>query len=270
MKRLSSMTLFVIVMTLTNATQQNVLADGNVLANLEQGPFGLSASLVIQGDTMDNHIRVTLDAAAHVVIEGIDGTTVNGLSSVELTSGEVPIESVSIDLGNGNDTLEYLSMGNSVLSTQIITGLGSDSVSVGVFWGESDINIETGQGDDSVSLYLGWNGISYGGSFQISTGFGRDSVTIEANNSHGKPYQFGPAPNYIDTDQGDDTVTFKGSYESLSYTNVQLGPGDDLLIGDPDIFSSDVIAWGDKGHDTALNALYFPGWALNSFETIEN
>ena len=269
MKHFNFSIMFAAMAIVISAAPQTLFADGDVLAYLEPDEFGFDAHLVIVGDVKDNTICVTVDDTYHAVIDAIDDTTVNGLSTVELSS-DLPIVSVSIDLGNGDDSLEYLCESDLVYSATIVLGNGHDSVAVdqqGTMW---EIRVDTGVGDDSVALHMGaWSFANWNGVFQISTGVGQDVVIIESADTN--PY--GRYGSRVDTAEGNDTVMFTGLV-AKEFTEVVLGAGDDLLVGDPDIMPDYEYfrADGGLGHDTVLTSSYFSPFSprrLLSFETID-
>ena len=173
MKRLFLSTMYCLSFFLICAAPQSLFADGNVLAYFETDDFGFQTALVIEGDNEDNHIRVTLDDASHVVIEGLNGTTINGLSSDELTytSSINGIPIAKIDLGNGDDTLEHLFTSDSFHYTDIVTGNGNDSVSISEFARTGLIDVDTGIGNDEVSLYFA-SDVFFSAGYEVATGPG--------------------------------------------------------------------------------------------------
>lgn len=98
---------------------------GNVAATFQNGVWYLL------GDAADNQISVTKDASGYVTVTGLNGTTVNGQSSVFLgrlntSSGSgwaPPRNGLYVDLGAGTD---YLETHNVTAPSQNVEQFGGD------------------------------------------------------------------------------------------------------------------------------------------------
>lgn len=228
------------------ATQSGqCLAEGNVLAYLGPDRFGRNLVLTILGDHDDNEICIIEDRPGHVRIAGLNGTTVNGQATDEL-SADTTFLGALVDLGNGDDAVEYVFTGGQYgHSLDILTGNGNDQVGV------------------TVSGRVGF--------CRIDTGMGDDTIFFEADNSNGGLPQIPGA--VIATRQGNDDVYF-GGYVHILTTGIEvyLGKGDDILVGDSESnveFPRDVVAYGGEGYDAVLNAAYFRfPYAPDEFETV--
>jgi len=261
MKRVTLLFVLALTPALINAGPAHA---GDVVAYLS-GLF--NESLIIVGDNLGNEIRITQDTGYHVRIEGVNGTTVNGLPSVDLSNTAEPIDYVSIDLRNGDDVVEYVFTGGYLYHrTDFTTGNGDDQVTVRIIGTSLDyLTIDTGTGNDTVTVQVAESAI-YG--FYVNTGAGDDAVLIEAGNSDGG-YAYLGYHGEIETEEGNDLVQFEGYFNfSFGSLFMLLGKGDDILVGDPNynLFFS-VACLGGSGDDTVLNASYF-GYHLGEFETI--
>jgi hypothetical protein len=262
MKRVTLLFALTLTPALINAGPAHA---GDVVAYL--GGF-FNSSLIIVGDNLGNEIRITQDTPSHVRIEGVNGTTVNGLPSVDLSNTAEWIDYASIDLGTGDDVVEYVFTGEFVSTgTDFTTGNGDDQVTVrliGVRLVASSLWIDTGTGSDTVTVQLAESSID--GSLNVNTGDGDDAVFIEADNSW---IEGGVPAVIIETEEGNDLVQFEGYVATFYYyISILLGKGDDILVGDPNynVFPY-VYCRAGSGDDTVLNASYF-GRTLYKFETI--
>lgn len=244
-------------------------AEGNVLAYLGPDAFGQNTVLTIEGDHLGNEIRVVEDAIDHVRIEGLNGTTVNGLAADEVFASLDIFPGAFVDLGNGDDSVEYVFTGgqfNHLL--QITTGNGDDEATIVASGFVGSLRIDTGTGNDVATVQFAGDALVPW--LFLDTGVGDDAVFIEADNS-GFPILFNLG--VIETGQGNDVAAFDGWVAALSGSLIVfLDEGDDTLLGDPDSevpVPGRVEALGGSGHDTVLNAAYFRSpFALHQFETI--
>lgn len=247
---------------------------GDVLAYLGPDVSGDNTVLTIVGDNLGDAIRITEDAPNHAWIEGLNGTTVNGNTVDELFNSLHVFTGASINLGNGDDSVEYVFTGKQFNHyAELFTGNGDDRVTILARGLVGYLRIDTGTGNDTATMRLTAEALmDY---VQLDTGLGKDAVSYMADNGDGG------APillrdTRIDTGQGDDEMHFHGYIDPLGGTvHVQMAEGDDLLVGDADgqvELSCDVIALGDGGTDTVINALYFDIpydlWAYLEFEVI--
>lgn len=243
---------------------------GDVAAFLGPNPFGENTVLTIVGDNQANQIRVIEDGPNHAIIEGLNGTTVNGKAVDEVFSTYPVFQAAEVRLGNGDDTLIYEFTGQQFRHfNRIETGNGDDTVTILAKGVVGVLNVDTGQGADRLTLEMATDTFFIDG-FTLLTGGGDDWIAIRGVDE-------GPLPtifrfSLIDTAQGNDTVQFEGLFGApFGRIAVTLEEGNDTLIGDPEHtlpgFGVQVV--GGTGVDTALNASYFGPFALQLFETIE-
>ena len=251
------------------------LMAGNVTAYLALDNWGSESVLVVEGDSQSNAIRVVEDTPGQARIEGLDGTTVNGMAADEVFSSLETFSLAIVDLGNGHDTLTY-ELGGEFAglpfhATNIYTGTGTDTVTVLAKEMTGYTAIDTGPGNDNVTFDMAAGSLI--GTLHLKTGTGDDSVFVRANTEGPPPTLFGSFAR-IETNQGNDTVRFEGVIAVYPIRlSVDLGSGDDTLIGDPQSDPSwplRVSANGGKGEDAVLNSSYFDSlYSLYGFEWID-
>ena len=245
---------------------------GNVTAQLvDLDPRSIDV-LVVEGDSQANQIRIVEDTAGHARIEGLAGTTVNGMAADEFFSSIDTFRGVQVRLGNGDDNLTYEFAGDRIFhNTEIDMGTGDDAVTV-LARTMTFLQIDTGQGNDNVTLDIDLTPGSFFlfANYRVNTGVGDDTVLVRAN-----AFDLGPFHNFdalIDTAQGNDVVQFQGVL-SGSWV-VDLGEGDDTLIGDAENSLSyplvNIHVVGGHGHDTVLNSSYFIHALYQSFYGFES
>jgi hypothetical protein len=138
--------------------------------------------------------------------------------------------SVTVNTGSGDDTIDWKVPGATVLGNMTIrTGDGADTVNLDTFTVSGPLAIDLGSLDDSLSI----DDSTFFGAVQINAGAGSDQVRIEQ----------------VDTGAA---TTFKG------LVAVRLSGGDDLLmigreadLNDRGIFSQRVTIDGGLGLDIA-------------------
>lgn len=249
------------------------LMAGDVTASIESVVRGRVEVdvLVLVGDSAGNQVRVTDQGELGVLVQGLNGTTINGEAIdhvFEKGLGEV-------DLNNGDDWFEFLVQDDvqALGIVNISTGNGNDHVLVeaGVQFGT--LNVDTGGGNDSVSLDYSQSVIFSG--FNIVTGNGDDAVALQFGESTYFPF-LGASSSHIDTGLGNDAVQFGGVWNDQGNTIiVNLGAGNDMLIGDANAMlgnSSKLSVQGGAGNDLVLNFSYFASanQRLSGFEEIES
>lgn len=214
------------VPTLTDLDARIVPA-GNILADLSGGDLSL------QGDNLGNEVRVSQAANGNVVVRGLNGTTVNGLSQVVFAGAA--LNKVEANLEGGNDVLT----------------LGSLAVA-------GDVFVQAGDGDDRVVL----NGTISGSVIDISGGLGADTVRVVNVNVLGDLF--------VNTEDGAGTVVFqnatvdgnvsavgKDANDSVTATNLTVtgdlfvdgGKGDDRIAISTSTIGFGLTLIGDEGVD---------------------
>jgi hypothetical protein len=165
--------------------EQKQMLAGDVVVSMVHG------ALQIQGDATANHVAISSGAEGSLVIQGLDGTTVQMAGStapapdtglvVQNVKGDV-----RVSLGDGDDVVD---LHDAMLrhDLTINTGAGADAVNVGVASGAA----ATAE-DDAAN-------VNVRGSVLIRTSSENDTVNLASANIRGV---LG-----IATDGGDDTVT---------------------------------------------------------------
>jgi hypothetical protein len=126
----------------TEGLEDRVALAGDVSAALE------GSLLVVRGDDQANELAVTQNSAGDVIVQGLNGTTVNGLASLTLPNPQ--LNSADVRMEGGDDQLT-------------VTELGTTT----------DLNIDLGTGDDSASVVA-----NVGGNLTIKGEAGNDSVLV--------------------------------------------------------------------------------------------
>jgi hypothetical protein len=251
------------------------LMAGNVTAYLAPDDWGSESVLVVEGDSQSNAIRIVEDTPGQARIEGLDGTTVNGMAADEVFSALETFSLAIVDLGNGHDSLTYECggefAGSPFHATKIYTGTGADTVTVFAKEMTGFTAIDTGPGNDTVTFDMAAGSLI--GTLHLKTGKGDDSVLVRAD-PEGEPPVFCGTFATIETEHGNDTVRFEGAIGVVPIRlSVLLGAGDDTLIGDSGSDPSwplRVNANGGDGEDSVLNSSYFDSlYSLYGFESID-
>ena len=148
----------------TEALEDRVLLS-NVTVNFQNG------DLKITGDSADNTLRVT-QRGASISVEGLQGTTVNGVQNMVILTRHVPDDVVVSFAAGGNNTLvmQDMDVGDDV---QIKGGRGSDHIAF-LHGQVGDLLINTGRGRDGVVA----GDMEVLNDVQIKTGSGNDFVVL--------------------------------------------------------------------------------------------
>jgi hypothetical protein len=171
------------------------LMAGNVTVSVEtvvRGHFEIEV-LAIVGDNASNQVRVTDQGVEGVLVQGLNGTTINGAAAdqvFETGLGEV-------NLGDGNDSFEYVESDTGTTGiVNIDTGNGNDHVLIKAGgYKAGTFRIDTGRGDDSVSIDYS-RSASVGG-FTIQTGNGNDAVDLRFGELDSLPYLYSGSPSSL-------------------------------------------------------------------------
>ncbi len=159
-----------------------------------------------------------------VTIESLGQTTINGLTQASFDS----VNEIQIETGRGADTV-------------VLAGPTSTTISV-----------DTGRGDDYVEIERGPEGRSPK-PLTINAGRGADHILIRQLSDQATVMS-------IETGQGNDRVTFTDSEIMREPGLIDMGPGDDVLVGSDDRTNVDIsrgLILGGDGVDTVINPLYF-------------
>jgi len=192
------------------------LLAGNVAVTFD--PVANQVSVV--GDNRGNQVQLTFDVfTATLTLDGLDGTTVNGVASVAVDS-QVPLE---IDMAKGDDVVRLQTVGpGSVTLLQplsIETAKGADSILFDNLTYEH-VSISTGEGTDDVVM----TNVFFMKSLAIDTGNGGDAVTFTDT-------AFGVTAQHvtIDGQNGPDAIT--------GVENLDLLPLGTLVIEDVEVIA---------------------------------
>lgn len=213
------------------------------------------------GDNEANSIRIKKIASRQFLVQGENGTTLNGEAVDLIIDGSLG----EISLGGGDDSFSY-DYGFPTLTEQAIrldTGNGDDQVYLRVGGGAF---IDTGNGDDTLQLDID-DAQAFFSAFRLNTGRGNDRVRVAVANSIETSTNIRSF--FLDTGAGDDVVQFRGWLGS-GFKFVALGAGDDVLIGDADavIPYGKLAVSGGSGNDTVISAAYFG--LLSDFENFDD
>jgi len=137
------------------------------------GNVSASAGEVLQlrGDNAANQVRITQDSAGRILIEGLNGTRINGRAAVRFNGAG--LEKVDIKLFGGNDRLVINGLRASV-DQNIEMDTGDDSVVLKNVRAGVNISVKTDDGFDRVTAAR----VRTGGDFYVETGQGRSAVAI--------------------------------------------------------------------------------------------
>jgi len=201
--------------------ENRITMAGDVAASLS------GETLSLRGDEAANSVRIIQEMGNSILIEGLDGTRINGASQVRYNGAG--LEKTDLRLFGGNDRLEIRALRASV-DHNLELGAGDDTVilqdavagvkltvktddgfdrvtATGVRTGE-DFSIETEQGMASVAV----NASSVGGSLTILAKDSADSIQVTST-TVGKDLK-------IDSGKGDDTVALQNVTVGLTSTTI--------------------------------------------------
>lgn len=213
--------------------EDRILLSGNVVAEVADG------SLRLAGDDLDNLVEVAM-VDGDVVVQGIDGTTVNGNGSFVAFQGTNTIpEDLISRLGKGDDTL--------IVSTGVVIGddlivsdptgvttLGLDGVVVG-----DDVYLRSGNQADEVSIASS----QVGDDFWFMTRDGGDLISVYESHLYGSLLG-------LTADGDDDLVLQKSEIEHS--LRAMTGKGDDDVVIQQTNVDSFLSVWTWRGDDFVL------------------
>lgn len=245
---------------------------------------GVTAEIVdsvlqVTGDNSANHIRVSATR-----IEGLDGTTVNGLDVFDFAF----VSEIRISLGGGADTViadsinpiyyptlnidtgsgrDYVHLNGYFSRNHVIdTGGGNDHVVIEAILLNSDLDIKTGSGDDRVEVIVSDSTTSEVAETRIGSvklGGGDDVFqwTLTPSGAYGEPR------GVIDGGKGNDRISGDSPFEELDFEGIigsANGANESLFVGgevttavefDPTIGNILVIKGKDAfDHDLQLSS----------------
>jgi hypothetical protein len=182
------------------------LLAGNVIATATD-PSAQEGTITLIGDNKSNQVEIQPTASGYLVT-GLNGTTVNGVTSVTLHAAG--LRNLVANMGNGDDDLQ---------------------LQQNTFGGSSEFNsasIDMGNGNDTVEMtgaYFANFGSAAHGDLNINTGNGDDVVTITGSTVEGNLK--------VDLGNGDDTLAFVGSITVFGTSTLIGGHGENTLLGTP-------------------------------------
>ena len=198
------------------------------------------ANLVLRGDADDNSIRIVAgETPGSFVVEGVDGTTINGEASVSFDKVK---RNIKINLKKGADTLEVEEVdlkGN----LQINTGNGDDTVGILASDIGGKLSIRMGNGEaKSVSI----EDTEVGKNLSIKDKGGAQTAELNNVNVGGKAQlKFGG---------GDDILGLFGSTFRKGGVFL-MGGGDDQAWVEDNTFSKRSLLHGGRGEDAVTEDL---------------
>ena len=181
--------------------EQRRLLSGNVTVSFDAG----TNTVNIVGDNKANEIVLSGSLGGGTyTIAGVNGTTVNGKSSVTRPVVGANGSNFNVSLGNGDDVVRF----------------GSVAPAFVPFTANS-LRVDTGNGDDTVALA---DATLRTGGLAVSTGNGDDTVRVEFSDILGGQT--------INTGNGDDAVSFGNEVNVVTgASQIDAGRGFDTLAG---------------------------------------
>ncbi|WP_425615829.1 hypothetical protein NA78x_005760 [Anatilimnocola sp. NA78] len=138
-------------------------------------------SLFLNGNNLDNEIRIEGTAAGAFTVSGVNGTTLNGVNNGSLNFTK--IQNIFVDLRNGNDVATVVSAQLAGM-LRFVGGNGNDELLFGEFNNENQTiaNLQAimGEGNDFVEVE-GENNFSVPGSVLATLGNGNNTFDIDPN-----------------------------------------------------------------------------------------
>jgi hypothetical protein len=131
--------------------------------------FFSGATLNLIGDAADNQIAVAQNSAGELVVTGLNGTTINRQSSINL--GRVQLDGLWVNLGDGNDSVDVTGVAVT-RGVAIEGGNGNDAITLSNV-GAQTVSISGGAGDDGVTF----NAVAASQGVKILGGPGADTFT---------------------------------------------------------------------------------------------
>lgn len=228
------------------------LMAGDVLASFTWGN-----DLVITGDTAGNEIRIYESAAQadRIVVEGLNGTTINGQDRFELQANV--LDDIIVNMNGGDDRVlaTNLTLTNTGTGSELIinTHNGKDLVHLDNVHGfKDDVEISTGDQDDFV-----WaRGVAVNDDFKVHTSGGADRVVL---------INIASEDLSVETGSGEDSVDLF-NVDAVDDFYVHLGDGDDYLEIEASS-GSDVSLYGGWGTDK-LKKAPATGYYANTFDSV--
>ena len=221
------------------------LEDKVLLSNVTVRVGRNGSKISIKGDSDDNAIRMSRfsgESGQGIVIESLNGETINGESSPFLILVEEDVGNVKVNLGDGDDDFAMESV-NTRGSVTAKGGSGNDRLIVYDSIIGGNLKLSSSSGADDVGVI--YSDIARG--LKISTGSDRDKVLVADDTFVG-----GKAS--IKTASGDDDVMLVGS-EFAGNVTLNTGSGADHVLTAIDVTGKSVakLGSGDDIHRVVLD-----------------
>lgn len=215
--------------------------------------------LELRGDDTANQVRITQDASDSILIEGLNGTTINGQSSVRFDGSD--LEKVDIKLFGGSDSLTVHNLRSSV-DQNIEMDRGNDTVVLNGVIAGANLSVKTDDGFDRVFA----TGVRTGGDFFLETGQGRSLVaisgtevgktlTVIGGDSIDEVRIAGTTTQEdlnVEVKKGDDFVDLVNVTSHKNIT-VNTDVGNDFVAVTNVVAANDAVFLGEDGFDTFVN-----------------
>lgn len=219
--------------------ESRTMMAGDVAAALAGG------DLVLNGDNNSNEVVIrATDQAGQFVVEGLNGTTINGQASATISGVN---DDFRINLRNGNNALLMTAEGaNGVQSSfrisddvQIRTGNGNDVVVFDNVRVLGNTSLNTGDGDDSAVFFES----RLNGELRGNMGDGDDFLGLDNVRVDGR----------IRASLGDGSDNFIMFSSTVGdRVDANMGSGDDLVGLVESTFEDDLRVNGNNGFDRVL------------------
>src|SRR5262249_44096426 len=199
--------------------------------------FSPSAGLLsIFGDSLDDTIAISRDAAGQIFVNGGNVSITGGTPTVANTAA------IQVFGQGGNDTITLDESNGALPAAQLFGGAGNDVLTGGdgddqVFGEGGNDRMIWNPGDDS-DLFEGGDGND---TAEVNGGNGAETFTITANGTRVRFDRVSPAPFSLDigttenlvlnANGGDDTITAGNGLARLIKLTIDGGAGNDTITG---------------------------------------
>lgn len=253
---------------------------GNVLAALSSG------NLLLAGDDEANSVEIVI-RDSQVVVVGLNSTTVNGQSSVIVSSTTSLNGRLAAYMAFGDDRVAIRAGVGLPDSVFIELGEGNNAFGMTGVTVTKDVYVGGGSGSDDVALAS----TTVGGGTVISTGGGNDTISLQnmtlrghlaihsGKNADGIELRDTTIANFLNLDagRGDDTISLADTVFSGA-ADVLMGRGHDVIRVEDATASGQLKVRGQSGDDalqfTGTGAApagfsFVGGWGEDSFNGTE-
>lgn len=212
--------------------------------------------LYVRGDAASNQIEIRGTDSGAIVVEGLNGTRINGQSRMRLANNGNTLNGLRVRLEGGDDLLFVEEL--RIRQTAVVQGgAGSDTIGFDEVRLGQDLTIMGEGGDDAVALdevslrnlvvmgddgndLIGLDEVDVRGTTTIRGGVGNDRLAIDESLHRGAVFISGDdGSDFIGLDQS----TIRGT------TVIDTGAGNDTLYLDDTIVSGNATVQGGGGND---------------------